>query len=341
MFVPTLSRSRWNFGGDVPPDSSVSDFISVGTILVSVGSLGPGRVRTRRRVAAGHGRRARPRMGNPASTPIDRDSHFPSSRAFLDSTDSFYDRKEPHCHEAHFPQRPRCLAHRPPHDGEYKGTLRDLVKVVTSQQPGDVRTGLAWLREADPVLARVIDEHPAFDPTAWMRRLPTLDLFGALVFQVVGQQISVVAARAIFARVLGRFGGRAPDPTDLVALDPQTLRELGLSRQKANTVLDLAQRFTDNRLSEVELRNLPDEEAIRQLTAVKGVGPWTAKGALLIALHRPDLVRTEDIALRHAIQLHYGLPHLPDQDEVAALARRWSPYGSLASSLLLATARAK
>jgi DNA-3-methyladenine glycosylase II len=211
--------------------------------------------------------------------------------------------------------------------------------VLRSKQPRDIRPGLAWLREADPVLARVIDEHPAFDPDAWLRRLPTLDLFGALVFQVIGQQISVAAASAIFARLLERFGGRAPDPDGLALLNPESLRELGLSRQKANTVLNLAQRFRDGRLSEPELRNLPDEEAIRQLTSVKGVGPWTAKGALLIALQRPDLVRTDDIALRHAIQMNYGLPNLPKPDEVTALARRWSPYGSLASSLLLATAR--
>jgi DNA-3-methyladenine glycosylase II len=189
------------------------------------------------------------------------------------------------------------------------------------------------------VLATVIDERPDFDPRAWMRRLPALDLFGALVFQVIGQQISVVAATAIFGRLVEGFGGRAPNPDDLAALDTNTLREFGLSRQKANTVLDLAQRFRDGRLSEAKLRHLPDDEAIRDLTAVKGVGPWTAKGALLIALQRPDLVRTDDLALRHAIQDRYGLPHLPTPNEVEALARRWSPYGSLASSLLLATAR--
>jgi DNA-3-methyladenine glycosylase II len=213
--------------------------------------------------------------------------------------------------------------------------------VMTSPKRLDVRPGLAWLRRADPVLARVMDKHPGFDPNAWMHGLPPLDLFGALVFQVIGQQISVLAATAIFARVVERFGGRAPDPDDLAALDPDTLRKLGLSRQKANTVLKLAQHFRDGRLSEAELRNLPDDEAIRQLTAVKGVGPWTAKGALLIALRRPDLVRTDDVALRHAIQASYGLDHLPAPDEVAALARRWSPYGSLASSLLLAAARSK
>ena len=203
----------------------------------------------------------------------------------------------------------------------------------------EIRRGLDWLRAADPVLAQVIDDRPDFDPDAWARRLPAMDLFGALVFQVIGQQISVIAATAIFARLVERFDGRAPSPDELVDLDPETLRELGLSRRKANTVLDPAQRFIDGRLSEAGLSKLTDDEAIRQLTEVKGIGPWTAKGALLIALQRPNLVRTDDVALRNSIQAHYGLHHLPDPDEVAALAKRWSPYGSLASSLLLAAAR--
>jgi DNA-3-methyladenine glycosylase II len=150
---------------------------------------------------------------------------------------------------------------------------------------------------------------------------------------------AVIAARAISARLVERLHGRAPDPADFVDLAPDTLRALGLSRRKADTVLDLAQRFRDGRLSEAALRELPDEEAIRELTEVKGIGPRTAKGALLIALRRPDLVRTDDVALRHSIQVHYGLAHLPDPDEVAAIARPWTPYRSLASSLLLASAR--
>ncbi len=198
---------------------------------------------------------------------------------------------------------------------------------------------LAYLREADPVLARVIDENPAFDPGAWSRRLPALDLFGALLFQVIGQQISVIAARAIFTRLLERFGGTVPTPAELSTLDPQTLHEIGLSRQKASTVRELAQRFLDGRLSEVEFHELSDDDAIGLLTEIKGVGPWTAKGALLIAHGRPDLVRTDDVALRHAIQIQYDLDHVPSPGEVDDLARRWSPYRSLASSLLLAATR--
>ena len=166
-----------------------------------------------------------------------------------------------------------------------------------------------------------------------------MDLFGALVFQVIGQQISVTAATAIFGRLTERFGGRVPDPGEVAAVDPGTLRGLGLSRRKAATVVDLAQRFSDGRLSEAELRQLPDQEVIRRLTEVTGIGAWTVQGALLLALQRPDVIRTDDLALRHAIQARYDLDHLPNPPEVAELARPWRPYRSLASSLLLAAAR--
>jgi DNA-3-methyladenine glycosylase II len=210
---------------------------------------------------------------------------------------------------------------------------------VSPDRPQALVAALAHLRGADPVLARVIDENPAFVPGAWNRRWPTLDLFGALVLQVIGQQISVIAATAIFTRLLERFGGAVPDPGELATVDPEELRELGLSRQKARTVREIAERFRDGRLSELELRTLSDDDAIERLTKVKGVGPWTAKGALLLAHQRPDLVRTDDVALRRAIQVQYNLDHLPAPDEVADLARRWTPHRSLASSLLLAAAR--
>ena len=81
----------------------------------------------------------------------------------------------------------------------------------------EIRTGLGWLHAADPVLAQLIDGRPDFDPDVWIRRLPAMDLLGALVFQVIGQQISVIAATAIFARLTGRFGGRVPDAGELAA----------------------------------------------------------------------------------------------------------------------------
>jgi DNA-3-methyladenine glycosylase II len=212
---------------------------------------------------------------------------------------------------------------------------RETIEAVQSKRPQELVTALDSLRRADPVLARVIDENPVFDPEAWIRTLPKLDLFGALVFEVIGQQISVVAATAIFRRLLEHFGNAVPDAQELATIDVDVLRELGLSRQKARTIRELAESFRHGRLSEPELRTLSDDAAIARLTEVKGVGPWTAQGALLIVYRRPDLIRTNDIALRRAIELQYGLDRLPSPDEVANLARRWIPHRSLASSLLL------
>jgi 3-methyladenine DNA glycosylase/8-oxoguanine DNA glycosylase len=121
---------------------------------------------------------------------------------------------------------------------------------MTAGRAQEIRTGLAQLHAADPVLAQVIDEHPGFDPDTWIQRLPAMDLFGALVFQVIGQQISVIAATAIFARLAERFEGRVPNADELAAVDEGMLRGIGLSRRKAATVLDLAQRFADGRLSD-------------------------------------------------------------------------------------------
>src|SRR5690349_24286784 len=89
------------------------------------------------------------------------------------------------------------------------------------------RKAREFLRKADPVLARVIDAHPGFRPRAWMDDLPPLDAFGTLIFQVVGQQLSVASTRAIVSRIEARFGGRMPTPAELLATDPQELRSAG------------------------------------------------------------------------------------------------------------------
>ena len=194
------------------------------------------------------------------------------------------------------------------------------------------------LRSADPVLARLIDDRPAFDPRAWMTQLPPMDLFGALLFQVTGQQLSVPATRRTLARIEALFGGHLPAPTELLAVDPGELREAGLSWRKISTLRDLAQRLSDGRLSPDALSNLPDDELIAELTVISGIGPWTVQGALIIALHREDVVLPGDLALRKAVQAAYQLDHLPTQQEVLAIADKWRPYRSLATSYLFSAA---
>jgi DNA-3-methyladenine glycosylase II len=194
------------------------------------------------------------------------------------------------------------------------------------------------LRDADPVLARLIDERPDFDPRAWLARLPAMDLFGALLFQVAGQQLSVLATRRILARIQELFGGHLPSPAELQEADPASLRAAGLSWRKVGTLRDLAERFGDGRLDADVLSGLPDEEVMAALTAVPGIGPWTAQGALLVALGREDVVLPGDLALRKAVRTAYQLDHVPTQQEVLAIAERWRPYRSLATSYLFSAA---
>jgi DNA-3-methyladenine glycosylase II len=201
-----------------------------------------------------------------------------------------------------------------------------------------LRQARSYLRGADPVLARLIDQRPDFDPRAWLAQLPPMDLYGALLFQVVGQQLSVAATRRILARIEALFGGHLPSPAELLAVDPGQLREAGLSWRKIATLRDLAGRLSDGRLDPDVLSGLPDDEIIAELTAIPGIGPWTVQGALLIALGREDVVLPGDLALRKAIQAAYRLGHLPTQPEVLDIAGNWRPYRSLATSYLFSAA---
>ena len=196
----------------------------------------------------------------------------------------------------------------------------------------------AYLRNADPVLARLIDNRPTFDPRAWMAQLPLMDLYGALLFQITGQQLSVLATRRILARIEALFNDHLPSPAELLEVDPGKLREAGLSWRKVSTLRDLAERFSDGRLNPDVLSTLPDEELMAELTAIPGIGPWTVQGALLIALQREDVVLPGDLALRKAVQAAYGLDHLPSQQEVLSIAEKWRPHRSLATSYLFSAA---
>ena len=214
---------------------------------------------------------------------------------------------------------------------------------MSVEAPARKRAALAdrkareFLRNADPVLARLIDARPGFRPRAWMDELPPLDAFATLVFQVAGQQLSVASTRAIIRHLQERFGGHMPSPAELLAADPQVLRDSGFSARKGETLRALATRFLDGRLSDEAFSRMTDEEVEAALTEVPGIGPWTARGFLLVALDRPDVFLSGDLALRRAIRRAYGFDHLPSEDELAQVSDRWRPYRSLAVSYLFAS----
>ena len=128
-----------------------------------------------------------------------------------------------------------------------------------------------------------------------------------------------------------------PSPAELLAADAQVLRDRGFSARKGQTLRALAERFVDGRLSDEAFSRMTDDEVEATLTEVPGIGPWTARGFLLIALERPDVFLSGDLALRRTIQRTYGFDQLPTEEEVAEVSDRWRPYRSLAVSYLFAS----
>ncbi len=134
--------------------------------------------------------------------------------------------------------------------GKSPGSERNQEHAEGALDDGMTASGVAdpaareFLPKADPILARVIDAHPGFRPRAWMDDLPPLDAFGTLIFQVVGQQLSVASTRAIVSRIEELFGGRMPTPAELLATDPQVLLSAGLAARKGATIRALAERTT-------------------------------------------------------------------------------------------------
>src|SRR6476659_4295752 len=124
------------------------------------------------------------------------------------------------------------------------------------------REAREFLRKADPTLARLIDARPDFRPRGWTAQLPRLDAFGTLIFQVIGQQLSVSATRTILARLEQRFGGRLPTPAELLAADPAVPRASGMSTRKGQTLRAVAQRFVDGTLSDETLAQMSDDEVV-------------------------------------------------------------------------------
>jgi DNA-3-methyladenine glycosylase II len=187
----------------------------------------------------------------------------------------------------------------------------------------------AALSAADPVMARLIDEHGALVRRDLKRERPG-DAYGALLRSIVGQQLSTKAARTIYGRMLELFDGHAPTPKQLLAVDPDKIRAAGLSRPKISYLRDLAEHVLNDELQLELLDDLPDEEVIEQLTAVKGIGEWSAHMFLMFHLGRPDVLPVGDQGIRRAVQVQYRLRKLPDPKRLEKIGRPWRPYRTLA-----------
>lgn len=187
-------------------------------------------------------------------------------------------------------------------------------------------------------MARLIGAHPEFDPRAWLMDLPTMDAFGALVSQVIGQQLSVSATRGILGRLQDLFKICSTDScahrSRCCPWPPRSCKRRGFPAGRRRPCAPSPPRFADGSLRDGDLRCLSDHDVEALLTAIPGIGPWTVHGLLIIAFDRPDVVLPGDLALRKSIRRAYQRDHLPSPEEVLRrTSQRSNPTVSAARNL--------
>lgn len=185
------------------------------------------------------------------------------------------------------------------------------------------------------MLRAVIDAVGPLDISRWTSLRPK-DPYGSLLRSIVGQQLSVAAANSIFERIKAASGGRSPTPQQLLRMRRATLRKCGLSDAKVEYVRDLAHHVLRGELDLPRLRRLDDDGVREAITAVKGLGRWTADMFLIFHLRRPDVVPVGDLGLKRAVERAYRVSD-PTPRELERIAEPWRPYRSMASLYLWAS----
>jgi DNA-3-methyladenine glycosylase II len=190
---------------------------------------------------------------------------------------------------------------------------------------GQAEVAREHLVAADPALARLVQERGPLVLT------PTTDYFFTLLESIASQQLNGKAAATIVDRIRALVPGKqTPGAEDILALPDQALRDAGLSWSKVSYVKDLASRVASGQLDLAHISQMDDEEIIKQLVAVKGIGRWTAEMFLIFSLARPDVLAVDDYGVQVAMKRLYDLPDLPKPAQMRQLAEPWRPYRSYA-----------
>ena len=163
------------------------------------------------------------------------------------------------------------------------------------------------------------------------------DAFETLCRTIASQQLSTKAADTIYGRFSDLFPNRRPVPELVMTLDADRIRGCGFSRAKVTFIKDLAAHVIDGRLDLKRLRTHPDDEVLRQLVAVKGIGRWTAEVFLMFRLGRPDILPADDLGLMNAVHRAYKLRKRPTAKALRKMGERWSPHRSVAAWYLWAS----
>ncbi|HUR91852.1 MAG TPA: DNA-3-methyladenine glycosylase [Gemmatimonadaceae bacterium] len=192
--------------------------------------------------------------------------------------------------------------------------------------PGLHRAAVRHLKRSDPVLAALLAR---VGPYRVALRTDGTH-FDALARSIVSQQLSVKAAATIHGRFRDLLDAAGGKPRSVATIPDARLRAAGLSRQKISYIKDLARAVSSGELSLDEIDAMTDEELIARLTAVKGIGRWTAQMFLMFRLGRPDVLPTLDLGIQNAIQRTYGLRKRPSERKMEQLGRAWAPYRTVA-----------
>ncbi len=192
---------------------------------------------------------------------------------------------------------------------------------MSSHQSDDATAHLGQ----DSVLFRLIEQHGQLTLTS------TTDYFDTLLDAIVSQQLSSKAAATIMGRIRALVPHReTPDPQGILVLTDQQLRDAGLSWRKVSYVKDLATRVASGELDLAHVAGMEDEEVIRELVTVKGIGRWTAEMFLIFSLARPDVFAVDDYGIQAAMKRLYGMDALPKPALMRQIAEPWRPYRSYA-----------
>lgn len=185
----------------------------------------------------------------------------------------------------------------------------------------------AHLSTADPRLSVIIAKYGNCTIT------PHTNYYEELVSSIISQQLSVKAAGTIWKRFIGMYADKTPTPEQILATDIEDIRKVGASYAKANYIKDLALHILDGELDLAHIATLDNETIIAQLTAVKGIGEWSAHMFLIFSLGRLNVLPWGDLGVRKSMQEVYELPTLPSKTEMIAVseANKWSPYESVAA----------
>ncbi|MDD3395403.1 MAG: DNA-3-methyladenine glycosylase 2 family protein [Anaerotignum sp.] len=187
------------------------------------------------------------------------------------------------------------------------------------------RAEIEYLASTDPVLGAAMAE------LGRVEREVIPDLFAALVYAIIGQLVSVRSANTVWNRMQENIGDITPENLSVVSADD--IQHFGMTMKKAVVISALSEDILQGRISLENLKRLPDEEVIRHLTALKGVGLWTAEMLLINCMERPDVVSWGDIAIRRGMEKLYGFSKLT-KSQFDVCKSRYSPYGSVASIYL-------